>query len=163
MTFIITVVCIRPLRRPIGTYSTILVELAEQDEGAWSRAGYVAGLSRYFESPVHGTAYHVLGEEGDGYKTSNMFFQYGEDDEPARLVVPAPWRVDCEALLTDLKSASSESQILFIAEDNGHVTAPDIGAEESETIDRIGPIDLPTFWGLVDLGNIFEDSLTVIV
>ncbi len=121
------------------------------------------GLTRYFGKPIEGVAFHLLLDEGDGYLSSNPFFEYPEDEnEPARLLVPEQHRRAFERILSEFLSASGESRVVLVAEDNGHVTAPDLTEEEAKTIDRVGPIDLDTFWRLVDLGEIREDSVVVL-
>ncbi len=165
MTFILTFVCIEPLRPPEVNCQKLVVEPAIQDDGASARAGYLQGIARFFDNKaVQGLAYHIVTDDGSGYRTSNAFFAYGAlVDEPARLAIPQTYRQDFELLLNDFLIASSTAEMVLIAEDNGHVTAPDLTEEELETIDRIGPIDRSSFWNLLDLGQIFEDSVVTIV
>lgn len=159
MTFILTAVCVEPARKPHLPASELLVVPAVHSERAPARAGFLGGLTRYFAEPVDGIAYHLLTDEGGGYETSNVFFAYGDDDVPARLIVPDSLRAQVQRLLTELLSASGCGRVILIAEDNGHVTDPDLDAEGAETIDRLGPITSEEFWRLLELREVYEDSV----
>ena len=52
--------------------------------------------------------------------------------------------------------------MLLVAEDNGHVTDPDLSTEDAETIDVVGPISSGAFWRLVELREVLEDSVVII-
>lgn len=163
MTFILTAVCVAPHREPWVAEAALVVEPAAQESDSWARAGYLPGLTRYFAAPIGGAAFHILHDEGGGYHSSNCFFQLpDEDDEPARLAIPDQLRGPVERILSELVSASGEGRVILVAEENGHVTSPDLSDLEAQTIDRIGPIDLLTFWRLVDLGELHEDSVILI-
>lgn len=162
MTFILTAVCVNPREKPSIDPPGLIFEPVAEDEHSWARAGYVPGLTRYFGTPVQGTAYHILVDD-DGYQSSNKFLQYGEgDDDPAKLVVPDQYRHTFENLIRDLIMASAEGRVILVVEENGHVTAPDLNSDEADSIDCLGPVDLREFWRLLDLGDILEDSIVVI-
>lgn len=162
MTFIVTAICVQPFRKPSLDSSVFCVEPVEQGRDAWARAGYLGGLGRYFGEDLEGVGYYILTDEGDGYRTSNVLFAYGAGDEPARLVIPAAWRPEFEGLINELLDSSKESRVILVAEDNGHVTSPDLTAEEAEAVDVLGPVDPAGFWRLVDLGEVREDSVALI-
>lgn len=140
------------------------VEEAIQDADAWARAGNIGGLSRYFDAPVRGSAYHVLENDADGYKTSNAFFPYPQnDDQPVALVIPDAQRLAFDELLRELASASAEGRTLLISEENGNVTSLDPDSESPEAIDVLGPMTIDEFWQRHDLGEVLEDSVVIMV
>lgn len=163
MTFILTVVCVRPKRPPASTSGSLLLRPVQEDRLSWARAGYLPGLAPYLGGPPDGAGFHVLVDEGGGYETSSVFVRYAdEEDQPAQFVVPEEYRDPLARILTDLLSASAVHRVVLVLEENGHVTSCDLTPEEVETIDILGPIGVEAFWRLVDLGQVMEDSVIVI-
>ena len=162
MTFILTFVCLTPSRRLCDVFPPLIIERVEAQPMTPQYAGYVPALARYIGKLPAWDAYYVLVDEGKGYRSSNLFFEYGDDDDPARLVVPSPLEAPLRAFLESVLWNSTDGQVLVIAEDNGHVTDPALTDAEAESIEVIGPIDTAGFWRLVELGEIYEDSLVVI-
>jgi hypothetical protein len=163
MTFILTVVCLRPKRPPTSTSGSLLLRPIQEDHLSWARAGYMPGLAPYLGEPPDGAGFHVLVDDGGGYETSSVFVQYADDeDQPAQFVVPEEYRDPLDRILTDLMSASAAHRLVLVFEENGHVTRSDLTPEEIETIDILGPISVEAFWRLVDLGQALEDSVIVI-
>ena len=111
---------------------------------------------------MRGTAAHVLLQERDGYQSSNDLFVYGAEDEPAKLQVPIELRLHLERVIELGLTLSPCRRVLLVAEDNGHVTDPDLSTEDAETIDVVGPISSGAFWRLVELREVLEDSVVII-
>lgn len=163
MTFILTALSVSPRREPRIASSALQVEEAVQDADAWARAGNISGLCRYLEVPVSGRAYHVLQDEGDGYKRSNFFFPYPDDGEQAvALVIPDTYRGAFDRLLRELDSASAEQRVLLIAEENGNVTSLDQDDAGAGSVDVLGPMTIAELWRRHDLGEVLEDSVVII-
>ena len=162
MTFMVTILCVEATRPYENRTSPLLVEPVVMDDQAWARAGNIEVLARYAGYPARGIAYYLMLDE-DGYKTSNSFFHHSDDaEELAYFTVSPSMKSDVARVLQDLLFLSPQKTIVFIAEDNGHVTDPDLTYEEIETIERLGPVDLQSFWHLVDDKRIREDSLTIV-
>jgi hypothetical protein len=162
LTFILTLISedsTRPLPDRVGP---LKLEPVVRDDRAADRAGFVPSLKRYLGRSVRGTAVHILLEERDGYQSSNDLFVYGAEDEPARLQVPIELRPHLERVIELALTLSACRRVLLIAEDNGHVTDPDLSAEDAETIDVMGPIGSGAFWRLVELREVLEDSVVII-
>lgn len=164
MTFIVTAVCADCLKKPnLSGGGPLQLELVAQDDGAWARAGYVPGLTQHLRAPVTGPAYYVLVEEEGGWKSSNPLFAYPTDsDEPVRLAVNGSYRKHFDMILRELLEASPSRQVILVAECNGGVTSPELDDEAAESVDVVGPITLDEFWRLHDLGEILEDSITIL-
>ncbi len=162
MTFMVTLLCVEATELYVGRVPPLLLEPVVMDDRAWARAGNVEVLSRYPGIPMRGIAYYLILDE-NGYRTSNDFFHYPADtEEPAYFTVPPSLISGVEKIINDLLLLSPQNAIVFIAEDNGHVTDPDLNYEEIETIDRLGPVTPVSFWHLVADKQIREDSLTII-
>ncbi len=158
----ITVLCVDVAYPYTAPPSPILVQPVVTDANAWARAGNIEALSRYAGVPVKGLAYNLVLDE-DGYQSSNAFFQYAESDEGAAfLEIPASLRAAMIATVADLLSLSPANTIVFISEENGHVTDADLTYPEMETIERFGPLGLGEFWSLVERHIIREDSLVIV-
>lgn len=162
MTFMVTILCVEATQLYKGRVPPLLLEPVVMDDHAWARAGNIEVLSRYPGYPTRGLAYYLMLDE-DGYKTSNSFFHYpAEGEKPAYFTVPPSMMPGVAKVIQDLLLLSPQKAIVFIAEDNGHVTDPDLNYEEIETIERLGPVTPQSFWYLVAHKQIREDSLTIV-
>lgn len=162
MTFIITVLSVDARDSYKGGSPPLIIEPVLVDGLEGTRAGNVSALCRFPNVPTDGLAYHLLIDE-DGYQSSNGFFEYAKNtDESAFLAVPRHLRAQFERVLRDLIELSPTGRAVVILEDNGHVTDPDLTAEEIATVERLGPVSLPEFWRAADCHLIHEDSLVVI-
>lgn len=158
----VTILCVEATQLYKGRIHPLLLEPVVMDDLAWARAGNVAVLSRYPGYPTRGIAYYLMLDE-DGYKTSNSFFRFpAEAEKPAYFKVPSDMMPGVVKVIQDLLLLSPQKAIVFIAEDNGHVTDPDLNYEEIETIERLGPVTPQSFWQLVADKQIREDSLTFV-
>jgi hypothetical protein len=164
VTFIVTAVCVDCLVPPrLAAKGSLKVEPVPQDSGAWARAGYIPGLTRYLRTPVSGPAYYVLVEGENGWKSSDPLFAYPPDgDEPVRLSLNGNHRTHFDVILRELLAASRSRQVILVAEYNGGVTSPDLDDEAAEAVDVVGPITLDEFWRRHDQGEILEDSITIL-
>ena len=163
MTFILSVVCVDPSLQPRVQGEHFIIEEAVQDEHSWARAGFLPGLSRYFDKPIQGEVYYVLQNEGDNYRASNRFFTYPEtEDAPAKLTLSGRCRVEFDSLVRKLAELSAVGRVLIVAEYNGSVTAPELDEESTENVDVVGPLSISQFWLRHDLGEILEESVVVI-
>lgn len=162
MTFMVTVLCVEATQPYENRPSPLLVEPVVMDDQAWARAGNIEVLARYAGYPTRGIAYYLMLDE-DGYKSSNSFFHLSDNaEELAYFTVSPSMKSNVARVLQDLLFLSPQKSIVFIAEDNGHVTDPDLTYDEIETIERLGPVDLESFWQLVDDKRIREDSLSLV-
>jgi hypothetical protein len=162
VTFIVTLISEDSARSFPERVGSLTLDPVIRDDGAADRAGFLPGLRRHLGRSVQGTAVHVLLEDEDGYQSSNDLFEYGEEDEPARLQVPDKLRLHLEQIIERGIVMSGCRRLLLIAEDNGHVTDPDLSTEETEAVDILGPMSADAFWRLVELGEVLEDSVVII-
>jgi len=162
VTFIITILSVDAGKSYEGRAAPLIVEPVVVDGLEGARAGNISTLCRFTGVPTDGLAYHLLLDE-DGYESSNGFFEYAENaDEPAYLAIPRRLRGQFERVLRDLIELSPTRRALVILEDNGHVTDPDLTADEIGTVERVGPISLTEFWHAADRRMIHEDSIVII-
>jgi len=162
VTFIITILSVDAREAYEGRSPPLLVEPVVVDGLEDARAGNISALRRFPNVPTGGLAYHMLLDE-DGYQSSNAFFEYAKDpDEAAFLAIPRRLRAQFANVLRDLIELSPTRRAVLILEDNGHVTDPELTAEEIRTIERLGPISLTEFWHAADRHVIREDSVVVI-
>jgi hypothetical protein len=162
VTFILTLISEDSTRSLPDRVGSLELDPVVRDDGAADRAGFLPTLKRYLRRSVHGTAVHILMRDSDGYQSSNDLFAYGEEDEPARLRVPIEFRRHLEEVIALALTLSASRRVVLIAEDNGHVTDPDLSIEDAEMIDVVGPMSSDAFWRLVDLSEVFEDSVVII-
>ncbi|HEU4683716.1 MAG TPA: hypothetical protein VFS39_04370 [Nitrospira sp.] len=163
MTFILTVVSEGPPRFIPERVGPFILESVLRDDAAADRAGFIPSLRRYLGRPLRGSAVHVvLEDEPGGYRSSNALFEYGAEDEAAKLCVADDLRGAFEDAVNACLAASAERRIVIVVEDNGHVTDPDLTLEEASTIDVLGPMDAAAFWRLVDLKEVSEDSVIIV-
>lgn len=163
MSFILSVVCLVPARKLNLDSKSFNIEEVVQDEKAFARACYIPGLSKYFNHPIIGKGYYILLNAVAGYKTSDLFFPYPEDDStPVKMKITPEYRHDFDEVLKLSIKASGIRRILVVSEYNGSVTNPDMEKSEIEAVDIKGPLTLQEFWSLHDNGEILEDSIVVI-
>lgn len=172
MSFVLSVVCVQPTTEPQLPARTLLIQEAVQDNNAPERAGYVAGLSKFFDHPIEGRAYYVQHPNGDRYPTSRDFFHYPEDDpgdtKPIVVHLSDEYRTPFDALLRELLIVSSLRRVLMVAEWNGDVT--DATVSRAEIVDDLaagdvflhGPWSRAEFWKHHDQRLMFYPSVTVI-
>jgi hypothetical protein len=163
MTFMLTAIVVQPLEASQRRIGDIIVDPVTSDANSWARAGYLPSLSRYFADPVAGDAYYLVTSDDKGYESSNAFFEYDDARDTAYLLIPARLHEHFEHALEGLVAHSEVGRVILVAEDNGHVTDVALTAEESATIDQVGPIDISTFLQMLDRREIREDSIITIV
>lgn len=162
MTFMVSLLCVEATLPYDSRASLLIVEPIVMDGHASTRAGNIEVLARYPGYPTRGIAYYLMLDE-NGYKSSNSFFDYSDGGaELAYFTVPVSMKADVSRVFEDLLLLSPQKTMVVIAEDNGHVTDPDLTYAEIETIERLGPVDLETFWHLVEEKRIREDSVTIV-
>jgi hypothetical protein len=172
MSFVLSVVCVKPVVEPRLPVGVLLIHEAVQDSGASGRAAYVAGLSKFFDYPVGGRAYLVQLPCGSRYPTSRDFFHYPEDDpgdtKPIVIHFGDEYRAPFDALLHELLAASSLRRVLVVAEWNGDVTNAMVSRAEimedlaAGDVFLHGPWSRAEFWVHHDQGLVFYPSVVVV-
>lgn len=172
MSFVLSVVCVQPTAVPRLPTGALLFQEAVQDPGASERAGYVAGLSKFFDHPIEGRAYYVQHPSGGRFPSSRNFFHYPEDDpddtKPIIVHVGDEYRTPFDTLLRTLLTVSKLRRVLVVAEWNGEVT--DATVSRAEIVDDLaagdvflhGPWSRTEFWARHDQRHVFYPSVTVI-
>jgi len=172
MSFVLSVVCLNSTGEPRISDGTLLIQEAVQDAGAAERAGYVVGLSKFFDSPVEGRSYYVQIPRGDQYPSSRVFFHYPENDpddtKPIVVYLGDDYRVPFDMFLRSLLAVSRVQRVLVVAEWNGDVTTTKTSRDEilediaAGDVYLYGPWSIEEFWTHHDQHLLFYPSVTII-
>ncbi len=157
MTFMLTAVTVGGATEAPRQLGRLIVQAFNPERGT---AGYLPGLTRYLDRPVHGNAFYLVLDDR-GYRSSNAFFpDPDDDDEPVRLVIPVELRQSFDAVLRDLLLGSPQGSALLVSEYNGAVTDPD--PNDDVEVDVLGPWTRSDFWRHHDLGDVVEESIVIL-
>jgi hypothetical protein len=172
MSFVLSVVCVRPRADPSLPDGSLLIEEVVQDAGASHRACYIPGLSKFFDSPVEGRGYYVWIENGERYPSSQNFFKAlatsHAEEQPIAVQIDLEYRVAFATLLQVLLEISSVQRVLIVAEWNGDVTAAGVSRQQALAelaagdVFLYGPLSSSEFWLQHDNCEILYPSVTII-